>query len=96
VHNVPAAEVVKLGSIHLYRVRQASFLSPSDRSVQKRKLACRTFIFAYLFTVSLTTLTVTHKNKINNWKGYEKRQSCHNLMYYSRISEPQEDHDRLQ
>jgi hypothetical protein len=31
-------------------VRQASFLFPSDRSVQKRKLACRTLY--YLFTLS--------------------------------------------
>jgi hypothetical protein len=29
----------------LYRVRQANFLFPSDRSVQKRKLACRTLYY---------------------------------------------------
>jgi hypothetical protein len=29
-------------NVNLYRVQQASFLFPSDRSVQKRKLACRT------------------------------------------------------
>jgi hypothetical protein len=33
----------------LYRVRQASFLNTSDRSVQKRKLACRTFYFTIIY-----------------------------------------------
>jgi hypothetical protein len=35
--------------IYIYRVRQASFLFPSDRSVQRRQLACRTLYIWYLY-----------------------------------------------
>jgi hypothetical protein len=41
--NNPEVELKKNNPI--YRVRQASFLFPSDRSVQKRKLACHTLYY---------------------------------------------------
>jgi hypothetical protein len=34
-----------------YKVQQVSFLFPSDRSVQKRKLACRTLYDASMLKI---------------------------------------------
>jgi hypothetical protein len=69
----------------LYRVRQASFLFPSDRSVQKRKFACRT-----LYNLINVKLRVrSSETSVNLYRTPQRCIPEDTSLHSHRSSEPQ-------